>query len=146
MRAQFHNAASYAELYPERPPAESQTLCAPRPEYGAALDHALRPIVAIARAHTVPSRLEGYIDIAEGWKIIGWAMDQTRPGLPVLLDILAGEEHLGTVLACDLRMDLAEAGKGTGRRGFTFTPPHRLSREALASLRVIRTDEVRNWS
>ncbi len=142
MRAQFHNAEEYDALYPERPPVESQSLCVPRPEYGPALEQALHPVVAIATARTTAGWLEGYIDQAEGWKIIGWAIDQTRPGLPVLLEILAGGELLGTALACEPRTDLAAAGKGTGRCGFSFTPPKRLSREALASLSVRRADDA----
>lgn len=141
MRAQFHNGAEYDALYPERPPVQRQTLCVPRPEDGPALEQAMRPVAGIAAARSNAGRLEGYIDLAEGWKIIGWAIDHARPALPVLLEVLAGDELLGTVLACDPRTDLAAAGKGTGRCGFSFTPPKRLSREALATLRICRADD-----
>jgi Hint domain len=141
MRAQFHNAVEYDMLYPDRPPVQHQSLCAPRPEFGEALEQALRPVADIAAARSNAGRLEGYIDRAEGWKIIGWAMDQSRPALPMLLEVMVGEEVLGTVLACEPRADLAAAGKGTGRCGFSFTPSKRLSREALASLRICRVDD-----
>ncbi len=141
MRAQFHNAVEYDLLYPERPPVQQQQLCMPRPEGGPALEEALRPVTAIAAAGISAGPLEGYIDLVESWKIFGWAIDQAQPGLPVLLEVLSGEEQLGTVLACDPRADLAAAGKGAGRCGFAFTPPHRLSREALAALHIRRVED-----
>jgi Hint domain len=141
MRAQFHNAAAYDALYPDRPPVQQQTLCVPRPEHGPALEAALRPVAAIAAAGTSAGPLEGYIDLAESWKIFGWAIDLARPGLPVLLEVLSAEESLGTVLACDPRADLAAAGKGIGRCGFAFTPLRRLSPEALATLQIRRVED-----
>jgi hypothetical protein len=41
-RAQFHNAAEFDALYPNDPPPEDLTLCAPRPESGPRLEAALR--------------------------------------------------------------------------------------------------------
>ena len=50
-RAAFDNAAEYEALYPEDGPAPDEfTLCAPRPERGAKLEAALRPVVARAVA------------------------------------------------------------------------------------------------
>ena len=50
-RAAFDNAAEYDALYPEAGPAPDEfTLCAPRPERGAKLEAALRPILARAAA------------------------------------------------------------------------------------------------
>ena len=50
-RARFDNAAEYEALYPEDGPAPDEfTLCAPRPERGAKLEGALRPILARAEA------------------------------------------------------------------------------------------------
>jgi len=50
MRAQFHNAAEFEALYPNDPPPEALTLCAPRPESGPRLAAALRLIPQTCRA------------------------------------------------------------------------------------------------
>jgi len=42
---------------------------------------------------------------------------------PVCLDIYAADKRIGQVVANRYREDLAAAGIGTGRHGFTFTPP-----------------------
>ncbi len=56
-RAAFDNAAEYEALYPEAGPAPDEfTLCAPRPERGAKLEAALRPILARAEAVAVRER------------------------------------------------------------------------------------------
>jgi hypothetical protein len=46
MRAQFDNAAEYDALFPDEPPPEELTLCAPRPISGEALNAVLRPLAA----------------------------------------------------------------------------------------------------
>ncbi len=138
LRGQFPNAGEFFALYPDIPPAEELSLCAPRPERGTALEAVLRPVVAIASIGLTPGRLEGYIDRAGAWKVEGWAFDHGHPDLPVMLEIMLGEETLGTILACDTRADLAAAGKGSGRCAFSFTAPRHLLPEALSGLRVRR--------
>jgi hypothetical protein len=54
----------------------------------------------------------------------------------VLLEIRLGDALLATVLACDFRADLAEAGMGRGRCAFFFEPPHPLEAASLRSLRI----------
>jgi len=135
MRAQFHNAAEYAALYPEAPPADALVLCAPRPAGGARLAAALAPVVARAAAGVTPGGLEGFVDQISAWQVDGWAIDQAQPDLPVLLEVLTASEVLGTVLASGFRADLAQAGKGSGRCAFSFTPPARLPQDVEITVR-----------
>jgi hypothetical protein len=111
LRAQFQNAAEFYELYPEQPPPEELKLCASRPERGATLEAALRPVVARAAALCEPGRFEGYIDGVTEWKIEGWARYLDYPGLPVL-EVFVAAQQIGAVLACDGRDDLDAAGIG----------------------------------
>ena len=137
-RAAFDNGADYDALYPEDGPAPDEfTLCALRPERGAKLEAALRPVVA--RAAVAPGGLAGSIDRVDGaWRVQGWAHDLAHPDLPVLLEVELDGRVIGTVAACEERMDLAHAGFGRGRCAFTFTSPVRLRPELLHSLRVCR--------
>ncbi len=137
-RARFANAADYEALYPEDGPAPDEfVLCAPRPERGAKLEAALRPV--LARVAVTPGPLVGSIDRVDGaWRVHGWAHDPAHPGLPVLLEVELDGRVIGTVAACEERGDLAAAGFGRGRCAFTFTSPVRLRPELLHSLRVRR--------
>jgi hypothetical protein len=45
---------------------------------------------------------------------------------------------IGTVLACDYRKDLLQAGYGQGRCSFTFISPIKLRTALLATLQVRR--------
>ena len=137
-RLAFDNAAEFDSLYPDNGPApEAFTLCAPRPEQGAALEKALRPVVA--RVKAAHGALLGSIDRVEGvWRVQGWAYDPANPSLPVLLQVELDGRVIGTVAACEPRGDLAAAGIGTGRCAFTFTSPVRLRPELLPSLRIRR--------
>jgi ELWxxDGT repeat protein len=145
-RAQFHNAAEFDQLYPDHRPAEELTLCAPRPERGPVLDAALRPIAAQASAGLEPGPLHGSIDLVALWKIEGWAQDQDHQELPVLLEVLAGAEVIGTVLACDYRCDLEEAGLGRGQCSFVFRSPIKLLPDVIETLHVRRaSDHAEVW-
>jgi hypothetical protein len=146
LRAQFHNAAEYEALYPDAKPAEALLLCAKRPERGAELEAVLAPVVARAAAGLRLGALEGFVDLVSAWKVEGWAMDQAQPDLPVRLEILAGTRLLGTVLACDFRADLAEAGKGRGRCAFTFTPPAPLPEDVAITVRRAKDGTALPWS
>ena len=55
--------------------------------------------------------------------ICGWAQDMARPEMPVCLDIVAGGEVIGQVIANRYRADLAAAGLASFRHGFEFVPP-----------------------
>lgn len=139
LREQFHNAAEFDALFPDYRPPEELVLCAARPEQGGKLDAALRHVVARASSAITPGPLRGYVDrIEDQWKIGGWAQDEAHPELPVLLEVLLGNQLLGTVLACDFRGDLLEAGIGRGRCGFVFRSPVKIAADAMANLRVRR--------
>ena len=140
-RAAFDNAAEYEALYPEAgPPPDEFTLCAPRPERGAVLEAALRPVVA--RIAVAPKALAGSIDRTDGaWRVQGWAHDAAHPDLPVLLEVELDGQLIGTVVACEERADLVQAGFGRGWCGFTFTSPVRLRPELLHSLRMRRVSD-----
>lgn len=139
LREQFHNVADFHARFPDHRPPEELTLCAPRPKRGTKLDAALRPVVARASAGIAPGALRGFIDRVEGsWKIVGWAQDEGHPELPVLLEVLLGDQAIGTVLACEFRGDLLKAKIGQGRCGFVFRSPVKIAPEAMAKLRVRR--------
>ena len=145
MRAQFDNAADFYARYPEYRAPETPSLCAERAEHGAKLDAALRPIVARATAGQTPGPLRGWIDRItgpwqlSGWgKIAGWAQDTAHPELPVLLEVWLEEQLIGTVLACNFRVDLLAAGVGQGQAAFSFATPVKLRPEALETLRIRR--------
>jgi hypothetical protein len=123
LRAQFHNAAEFYELFPNHQPIAEQRLCAPRPQEGRLLDAALRPIIARAQTGTAPGPLRGYIDALTETGLEGWAQDSQHPELPVLLDITIAGRPYATILACDYRADLAAAGIGRGFAKFACPLP-----------------------
>jgi hypothetical protein len=138
LRDVFHNAAEFASLYPDERPPEALTLCAPRPEHGATLYGALQPVVARAAATQAPGTLRGYVDVVENeWNLHGWAQDVHHPELPVQLDIILDSRIIGTVLACDHREDLHQAG--IGPRSFVFNSPVRLRPDLWPTLHVRRS-------
>ena len=62
-----------------------------------------------------------------------------HPELPVLLEILLDGRVLSSILACGYRPDLAAAGLGRGRCGFTFEGPT-IDTESLLNICVRRFD------
>jgi hypothetical protein len=138
LRAQFHNQAEFFALYPDTPVAEQLNLCAPRHERGAMLDAALQPVVVRAAEGLTAGLLDGCIDTVSGSMVEGWAYDRACPELPVLLEIMLGQQILGTLLACDARSDLRKAGKGNGNCAFFFSLSAELSAEEQCKVRVRR--------
>ncbi|MDE1906600.1 MAG: Hint domain-containing protein, partial [Rhodospirillales bacterium] len=129
LRRQFHNQAEFHALFKAyREPGEI-ILCAPRPLQGVALEAALRPV--LARAVATPGALRGCVDVADGWRIEGWAQDVTWREFPQRLEFYAGSRKLGEALACHFREDLAKAGIGTGRAAFSFLAPRWFKPENL---------------
>ena len=137
LRGQFHNAAAFYAAYPDYVTPEVLTLCAPRPEHGKDLAAALAPVVARAGAGLVPGPLRGFIDVCGPDHVEGWAQDEAHPELPVELHIIDGTVSLGTILACDYRADLANAGLGSGHCHFKF----QLERPVRNFIRVIRAGD-----
>jgi hypothetical protein len=130
-RMMFHNAAEYYELYPDAATAPAG-YCAPRRDDGFEVEAVRRRIAVRAglSAHDDTQHagtLRGYVDLMSPERIAGWAQAVDYPDAPVCLDIRAGGELLGQVLANRYREDLAEAGIGNGCHGFEFIPPARLT-------------------
>jgi hypothetical protein len=142
MRAKFHNAAEFAALYPAYVSPPSPILCAPRPASGPDLAARLRPLAAAAASETSPGRLRGWIDsVSETGLVKGWAQDEANPNLPMLLEILVDGQLVDTVLACDHRGDLAEAGIAQGNCSFTVALPATIAPTSYASLAVRRAED-----
>ncbi|MBU6450004.1 MAG: Hint domain-containing protein, partial [Rhodospirillales bacterium] len=129
LRRQFHNRGEFHALFKAYREPREITLCAPRPLHGVVLEAALRPI--LARAAAAPGALRGCVDVADGWRVEGWAQDITWPEFPQHLEFYAGRRKLGEALACHFREDLAKAGIGGGRAAFSFLAPRRFKPESL---------------
>jgi hypothetical protein len=67
--------------------------------------------------------LRGNIDNVTARRIVGWAQNPDHPEAPVCLDVYAGAQLIGKVLANRYRADLARAGLGSGRHAFEFVAP-----------------------
>jgi len=141
LRDQFHNVREFNARYPGFESPDAPQLCRSRPQRGWPLEEALRPVVARAQQAVTPGPLAGVIDVIETGAIEGWAQDLSNPFLPVLLAVMLADEVIGTVLACDPRDDLRNAGIGNGQCAFSLTPPGYLSTEALATLRIRRASD-----
>ncbi len=72
----------------------------------------------------------GYLDHADCSVIYGWAWDSAQPSTPVNIDLYEGDNYLTTVAADQYRPDLASAGFGDGRHGFTLSTPAALRQSA----------------
>jgi hypothetical protein len=84
---------------------------------------ARRPGFDIAAEAPPLGLLCGRIEKVGRRRICGWAQDAAHPDAPVCLDILAGGERTGQVVANRNRADLVAAGLGSLRLGFEFKPP-----------------------
>ena len=129
----FHNAHEYSALYPEAVAGIAQ-YCAPRLEDGYEVE-AIRQRIAL-RAGVVPAdkrvgQLRGHINRVSSNRIAGWAQNADHPEAPVCLDVYAGGQLIGQVLANGYREDLARAGVGSGCHGFDFSPPDGLTFDAV---------------
>jgi glycosyltransferase involved in cell wall biosynthesis len=74
-----------------------------------------------------PAEWRGHLDTATNDRISGWAWDETQPHLRMRLQILVDGEPVARVVANRYRRDLAEAGIGDGRHGFSIAIPGGLS-------------------
>jgi probable HAF family extracellular repeat protein len=141
LRSAYHNAAEFWALYSDYRTPDEIMLCAPRPERGAALEAALRPLVARASAGQAPGHLHGSIDRVSGREIDGWAFDAAHPHLPVLVEVVLDGTVIHTALACDFRPDLRDAGFGLGRCAFFLSLPDVLPDALLHTLQVRRAGD-----
>jgi autotransporter passenger strand-loop-strand repeat protein/autotransporter-associated beta strand protein len=127
-RGLFHNAAEYWAMHPE-PAAGPAQYCAPRREEGFEVERAWARIATraglAAPVETAPiGALRGHIDQI-GRRITGWALDEACAEAPLCLDIYAGNELLGQVVANRYCAECAWIGDG--RHGFEFVPPEGLA-------------------
>ena len=125
-RGMFHNAHEYGALYPDTARVAAR-YCAKRCAEGYEVEAARRRIDARTGSRRAgaeaPAALRGYVDAASAGCIAGWAQNPEYPEAPVCLDIFAGGQLIGQILANRFRDDLAQAGLGSGRHGFEFIPP-----------------------
>ena len=126
-RGLFHNAHEYKVLHPEAA-AGLEQYCAPRCEDGYEVEAARRRIALRAGLSATSDEpragtLRGQVDRITARRIEGWAQNLDNPEAPVCLDIYAGAQLIGQVLASTYRGDLQRAGLGSGRHSFAFTPP-----------------------
>jgi hypothetical protein len=70
-----------------------------------------------------PAVFEGFLEHVSATEVIGWAVDRSRPGEPVEVEILDGDKPLATVKADLYREDLKRAGLSDGRHQFRFAVP-----------------------
>lgn len=86
-----------------------------------------------------------HLDLVVGDILRGWAVDDDAPDVPVVLQILAGQKPLGSVVADRERRDLASAENPTPRAGFRFRLPASLltGGEQDFSARAMSGDYVR---
>ena len=123
LRGQFDNGDEFFAQHPGYVEPPKVLLCAPRPLEGEGLEAALRPVVALAGVGLAAGPLEGWIDAITSEMVAGWAIDTDHAELPMVLEIWAGGNLLGTSLACAYRADLEDAGKGNGQCAFFFALP-----------------------
>ena len=70
-------------------------------------------------------------------RIVAWAVDAANPGRPVELEIVVGDEVIGTLVANRYRGDLYEAGFGSGAHAFMAILPPAATSLADVSLRRV---------
>ena len=126
-RGMFHNAHEYCELHANAAPAAAR-YCAPRLDQGYELEMirqrlARRAGLAPSDERTRARNLHGFLDRVTPCVIEGWAQNPDHPEAPVCLDIFAGGQLIGQVLANRYRKDLEQAGLGSGCHSFRFAVP-----------------------
>ena len=128
-RGMFHNAEEYAALYPDAVTGFAQ-YCAPRLEDGYEVE-AVRQRIALRAGLVLADKglgqLRGLVDRISSNCIAGWAQNADHPEAPVCLDIYAGGQLIGQVLANRYCEELARAGVGSGHHGFEFELPDGLA-------------------
>lgn len=105
----------------------------PAPPEPAAADE-----VAAQAAPPDPDGIEGYIDLIDGERVVGWAYDAAVPGRRLLIEISAGDT-VEVVLANLERHDLRDAGKGDGRHGFEARIDLAAAGADLVHVRIVAT-------
>lgn len=123
-RGMFHNAGTFAELYPEAETVEA-VYCAPRLEDGTVLEHIRERLSAhtgsVVRQHTAGSFVRmGLLASDRERQLTGWAVDLLTPSEPVALEVLLNGRVLGVTLADG---PSGVVSNGAAAYGFTFGLP-----------------------
>ena len=92
-----------------RRPRPAETLAEPAPELPT------EPLGSV-----VEGMIRAHIDYADWTGVKGWVWDPEMPEKRILLEVLDDDNRLATVVASEFRADLAEAGVGDGRHGFSI--------------------------
>ena len=125
-RGIFHNAHTFHALYPDALAVEA-VYCAPRVESGHVLAAVRRRLASRAGLPAAPAPafgpLRGHVDGCDGVILQGWAWDTLHPDAPVCLEVLVDGKPLALAYADLPRPDLAAAGIGDGRHGFSLALP-----------------------
>ncbi|RYD95138.1 MAG: hypothetical protein EOP50_08450 [Sphingobacteriales bacterium] len=66
---------------------------------------------------------DGYLSTASCTVISGWAWDGKKPNVPMVVEILEGQNVIAFAVADIYRSDLKTAGKGNGLHAYAFEPP-----------------------
>ncbi|MFT8896629.1 MAG: Hint domain-containing protein [Acetobacter sp.] len=129
-RGMFHNAGTFAELYPDAETVEA-VYCAPRLEDGTVLEH-IRDRLS---AHTGSTVRLGLLASDRERQLTGWAVDLLTPSEPVALEVLLDGRVIGMTLA-DGPSDVVS--NGAAAYGFTFGLPRGVTTASGAfSLRAL---------
>ncbi|AQS83724.1 MAG: Hint domain-containing protein [Acetobacter aceti] len=138
-RGMFHNAGTFAELYPDAETVEA-VYCAPRLEDGTMLEHIRDRLSAhtgsVVRQHTAGSSVRlGLLASDRERLLCGWAVDLLTPSEPVALEVLLNGRVLGMTLADG---PSGVVSNGAAAYGFTFGLPRGITTASGAfSLRAV---------
>lgn len=129
-RGMFHNAGTFAELYPEAETVEA-VYCAPRLEDGTVLEHIRERL----SAHTGSTVRMGLLASDRERQLTGWAVDLLTPSEPVALEVLLNGRVIGMTLADG---PSGVVSNGAAAYGFTFGLPRGVTTASgTFSLRVV---------
>ncbi|WP_229317159.1 putative Ig domain-containing protein [Larkinella sp. C7] len=88
----------------------------------------------VVSSRVVTGSFEGFVYGADCSSFRGWVWDRNQPNTAISVDILEGTSVITTLMADQLRPDLAEAGKGNGKHAFRWAIPEALKDGASHSL------------
>jgi hypothetical protein len=80
---------------------------------------------------------EGFIDEVSCDIVRGWAWDPSRPDAPLTIELHDGNRLLKTLVADQLRPDLADGGKGNGKHMFREAAPKEFKDGKPHSVRAV---------
>lgn len=75
---------------------------------------------ATSDAHPTHNKLRGSFDSLANGRATGWVFDASRPGEPLIIEIMHGDDVVATGTADQFRQDLLDAAIGDGRHAFNL--------------------------